>query len=495
MKRQNFITLIICAFICETTAAQKNFAAIDKRVDQYIEQQMAKWKVPGCAVAVVKGKHLLYAKGFGFRNVESKLPVTTATVFKIASCTKSFTAAAAGLEVNDSLLQWDVPLHTYLPRLQFADAELTNTASLRDLLTHRTGLYDDDWSWVGDHIDTNRMFEILSVMPKEKPHRAGFLYGNMTYALAGYLCGLRSGSSWRTVIRNKFFEPLGMSTTTFSHNESSGIADFAFGYEWADSSKAYVRGNLSEHFTDSLSACEPFAFISTSVNDLSKWIRLFINGGLWEGKQIIPSAVMKELTTPVNYMSASRNPEMTESFYCMGWISNYYKCHRLLQHSGGLSGFKSYMSFMPRDSIGVIVLTNGQPYRFAEALTYDLYDILLGLPKSIWLQKLMSKPAVETDTANALPVISTDSLQLAEFRGTYFSKLMGNMKVHYEDNALYFQFHRYPKEKLTYTGNHTFFTGTARKPDSIIKFEINNEGKVVSMSVNEFTFEKISSIL
>ncbi|HEY0677587.1 MAG TPA: serine hydrolase domain-containing protein, partial [Chitinophagaceae bacterium] len=402
MKQKFLFAIIVLTFNGPFASAQYPGSDISKKaMDHYIEEQMAHWKVPGCAVAVVKGTSLVYVKGFGFRNVESKLPVTPTTVFKIASCTKSFTAAAAGLMVNEKLLQWDVPLRTYLPRLQFMDTLLTSSVTLRDLLTHRTGLYDDDWSWVGDHIDTNRMFEILSVMPQRRQHRSGFLYGNMTYALAGYLCGSRAGSSWRSVIRKYFFEPLGMSSSSFSHNENSGIADFAFGYEWADSTMSYVRGNLSEHYTDSLSASEPFAFISTSVTDLSKWIRLFINGGMWEGKQIIPSALVRQLTTPANYMYGSQDPEITESAYCMGWVSNYYKCHRLLQHSGGLAGFKSYMSFMPRDSIGVVVLTNGQPYRFAEALTYDLYDMLLGLPKSLWLQKFLKKGSAKTDTAQS----------------------------------------------------------------------------------------------
>ncbi len=477
-----FTLFIIKAF------PQKQFAIDEKTIDRYIETEMTRWNVPGCAIAIVRGNDLLYTKDYGYRDVENKLPVTPNTVFKIASLTKSFTAAATGILVNQKLLDWDTPVKKYLPELEFVNTELANNVTLKDLLTHRTGLYDDDWSWVGDHIDTKRMYEILSVMPQEKPLRTDFLYANMTYALAGHLIGIKTNSSWRDVIRKKFFEPLSMTSSLFSHNEKSGSKDFAFGYEWCDSLKSYLRGNLSEHLTDSLSVCEAFAFISSSAVDLSKWIQLFINGGNWRGEQLIPADILKELTRPVNYIHASRYPELTERFYCMGWEQNYYKTHKLLQHSGGLSGFKSYMSFMPQDSMGIIVLTNGQPYRFAEAVSYDLYDLVLSLPATHWSDKFLSGQKTKSgDIKNADTIIpgTTPSKPLAEYAGIYFSKWLGAMKVIYENGELFFQFHTYPKEKMSHTHYNTF-----RADSGNITFQFSHEGKITGMVLNEYYFDK-----
>ncbi len=465
-----------------------------KEIDRYVLTAMTEWKIPGCAVAVVKGNELIYAKGYGYRNMEDRLPVTANTVFKIASCTKSFTAAAAGLLVERKLLDWDIPVKDYLPRLEFSSELLTRQVTLRDLLSHRTGLLDDDWSWVGDHIDSNRMFEILSVMPQQGQFRSDYLYANMTYALAGYLIGTRTKSSWRQIIRQYFFEPLSMNSTSFSHTENSGISDFAFGYEWVDSSAVYQRGNLNEHYTDSLSVCEPFAFISSSVADLSQWVRLFINGGSRNKKQLIPERSMKELLKPSMYEHASRYKELSESYYCMGWEQNYYKQHKLLQHSGGLAGFKSYMSFMPQDSIGIVVLTNGQAYRFPQALSYDLYDRLLGVQPTNWLNKFREEAnkvkSSKTTGAGRRIAGTLPSRPLAEYAGVYFSKWLGTMKVFYENGSLYFQFHQYPKELMKHAHYDTFYTEPEWSLGSGISFRCNHDGKITGLLLNEFLLEK-----
>jgi CubicO group peptidase (beta-lactamase class C family) len=487
-------SIIVLAFISFLQAtAQQKIIINDNRIDQFIENEMSKWKMPGCAIAIVKGKELLYVKGYGFRDVEKKLPVTPYTIFKIASCTKSFTAAAAGLLVQQKLLEWDKPVKEYLPELELVNKELTSQVTLRDLLSHRTGLYDDDWSWVGDHIDKKRMFEILSAMPQQAPLRTSYIYSNMAYALAGELVALKSNSSWRNLISKNFFEPLSFRNTTFSHTEHSGFGDFAYGYEYADSSKSYVRGNLSEHYTDSLSVCEAFGFISSSATDMSKWVRLFINGGNWQGKQIIPANIFEELTRPITYTHPSAYPEVSDGFYCMGWIQNYYKGHQLIQHSGGLSGFKSYMSFMPQDSIGIVVLTNGQPYLFPLAITYDIYDMLLGLPRTLWANRFLPQKdtAISTEKSETNIPGTHPSKPLPEYAGTYYSKWLGNMKVYCENGELYFQFHNYPKEKMKHAHYDTFFTEMERKPGTGITFQLDHDGKIKSMLLNEFLFDKI----
>jgi len=494
MLRKTIITAF-AFFASQCLQGQKTILINNKAIDSFIETEMHKWKVPGCAIAIVKDRELLYVKGYGFRNVEQKLPVTPNTVFKIASCTKSFTAAAAGMLAEKKLLEWDKPVKEYLPQLELADKNTTSQVTLRDLLCHRTGLYDDDWSWVGDHINAKRMYEILSAMPQQTPLRNGYMYSNMAYSLAGQLIAERSNSSWRSVVSSNFFEPLSMNATVFSHHENMGLTDYAYGYEYADTSKSYVRGNLSEHYTDSVSVCEAFGFISSTAADMSKWIRLFINRGNWEGKQIIPENVFAELTKPVNYIGPSKFKELSESYYCMGWIQNYYKKHRLLQHSGGLSGFKSYMSFMPDDSIGIVVLANGQPHQFPMAITYDLYDRLLPLHPTFWSEIFLeNQKASDTDAGGrAINIPGTrPSKPLIEYAGTYYSKWLGAMRLFYENGELYFQFHNYPKEKMHYAHYDTFYTEPERKQGTGITFQFDHDGKIKAMLLNEFLLEKIN---
>jgi hypothetical protein len=193
-------------------------------------------------------------------------------------------------------------------------------------------------------------------------------------------------------------------------------------------------------------------------------------------------------------MEPSPYPEISESFYCMGWLQNYYKDHQLVQHSGGISSFKTYMSFMPHDSIGIVVLTNGQPYRFPKAVTYDLYDMILGLPQSFWADKFFAEQNAETAKKEKVAVNipgTMPSKPLPEYAGTYHSKWFGNMKVIYENDDLYFQFHNYPKEKMKHAHYDTFYTEAERKPGTGISFQLDHDGKIKTMMLKEFLFEKI----
>lgn len=489
MKYFIIVPLYIILNLSSAFSQKQQLFINNKDIDKYISSTLEEWEVPGCAIAITKADKLLYSNGYGYRDVENKLPVTPNTVFKIASCTKSFTAAATGLLVNQNILDWNEPVKKYLPELEFSTTELTNSTTLRDLLNHRTGIIDDDWSWVGDHIDAKRMLEILSAMPQGQSFRSGYYYNNMAYALAGYLSTVKTNSSWRDLIRKFFFEPLSMTSSLFSHNELSEIDNFSYGYEWNDSLKTFIRGNLSEHLTDSLSVCEPFAFISSSANDLAKWLQMFLNKGNFGGKQIIPKVIFKELVKPVNYMYAPKYPELAEGHYCMGWEKNYYKRYPLMQHSGGLTGFKSYMSYMPEDSIGIVVLCNGQPYRFAEAVSYDLYDMILGLTRTAWSDRFLAeqknnkqeKEKPETEINGTHP-----SLDLSAYAGVYFSKLLGTMKVVNENGELYFIFHSYPKEIMKHAHYDTFISESGR-----ITFRLNHDGEITGMLLNEYGFDRI----
>jgi CubicO group peptidase (beta-lactamase class C family) len=480
--------LFFLAHLASSTAQNKMPA---QAIDSYIQESMKAWKIPGCAIAIVDAKGIQYLKGYGSRDLENQLPVTGHTLFKIASCTKSFTATAAARLVDQQLLSWDQPVATYLPQLRFIDPMLTQQVSLRDLLAHRTGLYDDDWSWVGDHVDENRMFEILAAMPVKGNFRSSYIYSNMGYALAGKLMSHAAKRSWREQV-SYFFSALGMKNSTFSHTDAPALADFAFGYT-PDSAGKFIRGNLNEHFTDSASKSEPFGFISSSAHDISRWLGLFIHGGKWQGQQLIPAAVFGELIKPLNYMEKSRDKEISDSYYCMGWVQNFYKNHRLLQHSGGLAGFKCYMSFMPEDSLGIVVLSNGDAHAFPQAASYDLYDLVLSLDRTSWtnryLERLKKRAAMPAPGAMNIPGTSP-SKPLVEFAGVYYNKWLGEIKLIYEDGSLWFQFHRYPKERLKHAHYNTFYTEAQRTPGAGISFQLDHDGKVCGMKLNEYDFVK-----
>ena len=163
-----------------------------------------------------------------------------------------------------------------------------------------------------------------------------------------------------------------------------------------------------------------------------------------------------------------------------------------MQHSGGISSFKTYMSFMPRDSIGVIVLTNGQPFQFPQALCYDLYDRILRLPQTLWTEKFLPETKGRSEATKRPQIANTvPSKPLPDYAGIYHSKWLGDMKVLFENGELYFQFHNYPKEKMKHAHYDTFFTEPEREPGTGISFQLDHDGNVKAMLLKEIPFQKV----
>src|SRR5256714_15248694 len=162
--------------------------------DAFMEKTLKDWNAPGIGVGIVVGDKLVFAKGYGYRDYEKKLPVTPQTMFTIASNTKLFTAVAAGMLVEEGKLTWDRPIKELMPTIDFYNSYLNNTITLRDMLSHRTGITRHDSIWYKSDYSTKELFERLKYLePKESPRQI-FLYNNMMYAGAGYAIELQSGS-------------------------------------------------------------------------------------------------------------------------------------------------------------------------------------------------------------------------------------------------------------------------------------------------------------
>src|SRR5438105_6420432 len=184
--------------------------------DAFMEKTLKDWNAPGIGVGVVVGDKLVFAKGYGYRDYEKKLPVTPQTMFTIASNTKLFTAVAAGFLVEEGKLTWDRPIRESVPTIEFYDSALNNTVTLRDMLAHRTGITRHDSIWYKSNYTTKELFERLRYLePKQQPRQL-FLYNNMMYAGVGYTIQLQSGKTWAEFVHEKILQPLRMSHTVVS---------------------------------------------------------------------------------------------------------------------------------------------------------------------------------------------------------------------------------------------------------------------------------------
>jgi CubicO group peptidase (beta-lactamase class C family) len=348
--------------------------------DGVVAQVMKDWKVPGIAVAIVKDGKVVYAQGYGFRDVKQQLKVTPDTLFAIGSCSKAFTAAALGLLVDEKKLEWDKPVRTYLPELMLYDEYTTAHIRPRDLVTHQSGLPRHDTVWYGSPLTRKEMFERLRYLEPSAPLHVKFQYNNLMFMTAGVLVERLAGQTWESFVRQRIFAPLGMKTSDTSVTTMQKAADYSLPYgEEKGETKAIPFRNIDE--------IGPAGSINSSVNEMTKWLFLQMNQGKVGDKQIISERSLLETQTP--QIVSGGDLKYDESFYvsyAMGWSVYVYRGHHILRHGGGIDGFTSNVTLLPKDKLGVVVLTNSSSP--ASGLIANIaVDRLLGLSEVPHVQR------------------------------------------------------------------------------------------------------------
>src|SRR6202166_2176308 len=221
MKNRNCLLLVALAVLLPafTWSAETNDPDIAKKLDgfdAYMSKVLKDWNPGGIGVGVVVNDKLVFAKGYGYRDYEKKLPFTPATMCAIASNSKLFTAIAAGMLVEEGKLTWDKPVRESVPAIRFYNDQLNNNVTLRDMLSHRTGITRHDTIWYKFDFTRKELFAKLVYLEPEEPMRATFLYNNLMFAAVGYLIELQSGKTWEQFVKERIFDPLQMNSTSYS---------------------------------------------------------------------------------------------------------------------------------------------------------------------------------------------------------------------------------------------------------------------------------------
>ena len=420
--------------------------------DQYMEKALKDWNTPGACVGIVVKDKLVFAKGYGYRDYGKKLPVTPNTLYQIASNTKLFTTVAAGLLVEDGKLDWDKPVKEFVPSIKFYNSDLDNSVTLRDMLAHRTGISRHDLIWYKSDFSRKDLFERLKYLEPSQPIRTGFLYNNLMYVSAGYIIELQSGKTWEEFVQERIFDPLKMERTFFTVQEM--IADPDHGVPYNEKRDTTILYEIPIY--EDKAAVGPAGSIISNVNDMSKWLIALMNGGKYEGKQVIPEAVLKatlapSIALPNSGLENKGYKEALNSVYGMGRQTVSYRGHLLAYHGGDLPGFHSQFSMMPTDSIGVIVFVIGdQSQPLYNTITYNVYERLLGMDLTPWSERNLGdrdkgkavgkegrSKAGSDRVAGAGP-----SHKLADYAGEYEHPAYGIMKINLkEKDSLQFDFH------------------------------------------------------
>jgi CubicO group peptidase (beta-lactamase class C family) len=439
------------AFLIITPVSPAQTIDVQKKMkgfDQTMEKILKDWNVPGCGIGIVVKDKLVFARGYGYRDLENRLPVTPNTLFQIASNTKLFTATGMGFLVEEGKIDWDKPVRNYVPQLQFFNDELNASVTVRDMLSHRTGISRHDAIWVRSDFTREELFDRIRYLEPSIPFRTGSLYNNLMYVAAGKVTEYLSGETWEDFLSRNIFLPLEMQNTMFDVGQMMEQPDFMTPYY----EKRDTTILLKSLFYTQNQGLGPAGSIVSSINDLSHWVIAQINGGMYRGNQVIPAKIIKETMKPaIPYSSVpDRYFENLNAMYGMGRATSSYKGHYLAQHGGSIGGIYSNISIMPADSIGVIVFTN-RISQLPGIIAFTVYDRILGLPETQWSDRSLKDYLKGKETAresrekpDADRVMGTSpSHEPVHYTGIFEDAAYGRVHITLRNDSLRFKFNQY----------------------------------------------------
>ena len=434
-----------------------------KAVDAYVEKGLGDWRIPGLAIAVVKDDKVILLSGYGVREAGRPEKVDGQTLFGIGSATKSFTAAAVGLLVDEKKMAWDDPVTKHLPEFQLYDAGLTQQVTLRDLLTHRTGLPRANGTLLSGYgrAETARRMRYLKPVAGL---RSQFTYSNQMYLVAGLALEAASKTGWDAFVRQRLFAPLGMTASNTSVAALRGGPNVAQPH-------AKIGGEVRRLPFNNNDSIAPAGAISSNAGEMANWVRLFLNKGTFEGKQILSPQVVRALQSqqtviPVGPLTERLFPSTHFQGYGMGWFVRDYRGRKVVEHGGNVDGMTAQVGMLPEENLGVVVLSNMNSTPFPGALMYRVFDAFLGdadgqTDLSAEYLKLVREgeaqaKAREQEPGEKRAPDAKPTLPLEGYAGTYANELYGEASVTLEGGKLYLRFNEAAQGALEHREKDTF---------------------------------------
>jgi CubicO group peptidase (beta-lactamase class C family) len=344
--------------------------------DALMLRLMSMYNVPGAALALIKDDRIVLEKGYGFRDLQTHVPVTPATLFNIGSISKSFTALGIAQLVDQRLVDLDVPVIRYLPDLRLSDPQATQTVTLRQLLSHTSGLpADGQWPRQVPPTRVGIVAEFAN-MPISAPPGMRFQYCSRCIVLAAYVLERITGQSWESYTRTHVFAPLGMTKASFGRVGLEQALDHAQPYRH-DAMLGQVPvpwGRL--HYLDPLG---PAGGIDASVDEMARYALLQLGDGTISGHRAVTAEMLAELHRPEIAVGADWTPSASAEnlHYALGWFTADIHGVHLVFHNGANPGFRTSIFLVPSFKAAVVILTNGESDLFTDAATHSLLEQLL----------------------------------------------------------------------------------------------------------------------
>ncbi len=471
---------LFSSILCAQTGLPQDF-------DGWVENGRKDWKIPGMAVGVVKDGKVVYAKGFGEKQLGSGDAVDANTIFSIASVSKNMTAAALAILVDEGKIDWDDKITKHIPWFQLKDPWVARELTIRDALTHQVGLgriLGNRLQFMTQSTRDEVLYQVR-YMDLEKPFRSGYVYNNVMYSLAGQIIEYADGRTWDEFLKQKLFAPIEMTraTTTLSALETQD-------------NKAYphqeINGEVVSIARRNWDNAGPAGGVNASINDLNKWMLMQLGtSGTYKNQVIISPKQMNEIHKP-QVIRPMANAMDSQASYGLGWSILDYKGKRVLTHGGATDGFNTFMYLMPELDLGIIVVGNTFN-NFGTALAYQVMDAYLGEPERDWNAHYLdnykryykqSQQARES-IHNARIAETQPSLSNAAYAGVYQSEGYGKVEVKKQGSNLIIRF--WNDQNLEAVLEHWHFD-TYRAiwknkalREEFMQFHLNKYGKVEAL--------------
>lgn len=455
--------------------------------DDWIENSRKEWKIPGMAVGIVKDGKVVYAKGFGEKRLGENDRVDAHTVFSIASVSKNITAAALAILVDEGKIDWDDKIIDHIPWFRLKDAWVTEELSIRDVLTHRSGL--------GRILGNRLQFQTQSTrdevlyqmryMELEKPFRSDFVYNNVMYSLAGQIIEYVDGRTWDQFLQERLFQPLNMQRTTTNLSALEKQDNIAYPHQEIDGKLVSIpRRNWDN--------AGPAGGVNASIADLNQWMLMQLGvSGVYEGETLVSAKQMTEIHRP-QMVRPSSNALASQGTYGFGWNILDYKGKRVWTHGGATDGFNTAMFLMPELELGIVVVGNTFN-NLGNAVAYQVMDAYLGESERDWNSHYLTsykkqyQAAVKAREAihNARIKKSSPSLKTEEYVGTYISEGYGKVEIEKQGKDLIIRF--WEDENLEAVLEHWHFDtyrALWKNPalrEEFMQFHLGKDGKIEAL--------------
>ena len=501
---KNLITAVLCLMIltpcvqAQKTKSLKTASDTAAAFDAYVQKSIKEWEVPGLAIVVVKNNKVVFKNSYGTTELGTGNKVNNQTLFACASTTKAMTATAMGILVDQGKVNWDDPVIKYLPSFRLYDPYVTTQMRVRDLFLHNSGVGNTDYLWAMNILSSDEIMERMQLVKPSYSFRAGFIYQNIFYGIAGKVIEKVTGMPWENYITKNIFEPLGMLQTR---------AKLALVTN-PNISKPHqrVEGKIQVIDRDSADRIGAAGSVYSNIDEIALWMQCMLDSSKYEGGRLVSPATWTTLLKPQTFVTESEfypTKQLTKpnfTTYALGWFQQDYKGRKLNFHTGSLSGEIAIHGQMPEEKTGVYIFGNLDHAEARHALMFKAFDQYALGGNTDWSADFLTlygniraKAAEANAAEEASRVLNTKpSLPLQAYVGTYTDPLFGSITITLENEILVAENIKLGKGKVSHWNYDTFQLAWNKKwyGKTGLNFRLNEQGKVTTVEMDGVSLAK-----